>query len=205
MLSFKTYSAWHDLIKQYSLDWIILLVVVSLAVLLIVYEGKYIREVIRTRFFTSTSEVSQPLPKSATEPRREAIGEKAVAAATELRIEKVSFSMVEQEGQLKFVVKGEIINPSHASVTSPDLQIIARGECPTDLEATDTERMSSSSFPTPSTSPRCILAHWVHPMEGQLIPAGGRQFFQAFVPTQKAIKAKEVEITGYMPPQQRRS
>lgn len=195
----KTYNAWHDFIKQYSLDWIILLVAVALVVLLVVYEGRYIRELIRTHFLVTAP---QPLSTDATPATKEA---RDMAPGVELRIEKVVFSMVEQEGQLRFIVKGEVVNPSHMAVTSPDLQIIARGDCSPDLEETNAAETSYPSFPTRSQPQRCILAQWVHPMEGQLVPAGERQSFQAFAPTQGVIKAKEVEITGYIPPQQRRS
>jgi hypothetical protein len=160
----KTYSTWHDLIKQYSLDWIILLAAVAIAVLLVAYEGDYRWDLIHARFF-AVKKKPAPAPVSA-----------------ELHIENVVFSTVEHKGQVRFVVKGEVVNSSPMTVVSPDLKVVAWGECP------------------PSTTEprhhRCILTQWIHPMAGQLISAGKRQLFQAFAPTQGVIEAKEVEITG---------
>ncbi|MEI8295209.1 MAG: zinc-ribbon domain-containing protein [Alphaproteobacteria bacterium] len=163
----KIYSTWHDLIKRYSLDLVVLLAAVAIVVLLIIYQGKHIRDFYNaSRFFASTPVVVPP---------------KGTAKTAELKIESVAFSTTEQDGHLRFMVKGEIFNSSNITVASPDLRIIARGECtanPNDV------------------SQRCSIAQWVHPMHGALIPAGKRHLFQTFAPHQGSITAKEVEIAG---------
>lgn len=171
----KVYSHWHDFIKRYSLDWILILGASTLAVLVMAYEGQELPKWLRLPF---ASQVSVNIP-------------------SELKIENVEFTILEQKNTFKFVVKGEIVNHSSEEILCPDLNVTASGEYRS-LDKASAEGKEAG----PQSPPEPRRLEWVHQMLEQPLRPGERRPFESISPEQmEGLDIKEVEVTWHSPHQ----
>lgn len=170
----KVYSHWHDFVKRYSLDWILILGASTLAILVMIYEGHGLPSWLHFPFAAQSS----------------------VRIRSELKIENVEFSTVEQNGHLKLVVRGEIVNQASEEVLCPDIDIVVWGECA--AKEADTNEAAESTLP--KSPERCRLLPWIHQMLEQPLQPGERRSFESISPVQiEGANIKEVEVTWYSP------
>ncbi len=176
----KTYSTWNDFIRQYSLDWIILLGGIGIAILLMVYEGEFLPDFAQLTSVFSASKTQE----------KEILPTLLPTTAFSLSIENVDFTTIEKNGHLRLIVKGEIVNAASQTNILPDLKILAWGRCSSD----STNLKDQESLKTSQSSKRCLLMQWIHPMDEEPLGAGQKKFFEAVAPNGGA-NVNEIEVT----------
>lgn len=217
----KTYSAWHDLVAQYSLDWAVLLGAVAVALLIMFYEGQSLSDLSHWPAFFSRDSEQTSSPKEATAKVNELGRSRVPSKPTDTKTPDYQETL-NQQSQSSVMSTPASTNMSKEALTIAQVnyvseehygrpRLVVRGNIingtPETKAAKDLSIIAWGECPLDpenqkdrekmdqgEKTQRCVLTQWIHRLEKTSLTAGETKSFESVAPGNGLSAVKDIEV-----------